>query len=399
MEPAATDRLVGVGLVPVSAVMLRATVSTSERWTTLFVVTRVVAGFVALALLVVHRVTDQDAMLFAVTLPYVVLSLVLVLAAPPVGRSPAFWVIDSAIALALILAGGEWRSPFYLLGLSSLVLPCTMLTRGAGVAYGAIYTGCYLGVAFASGLSLSALDQTVPLETLTTHLMVPMLVAVVLAYGSELLERLAGEQRRVQRLAIEAERQRIGWELHDSAKQRIHAASLLLSSLNGRGRDERVEQALRELGAASADMETSVRDLNTPLEERDLVEALQRRGRELASTTDADIQIAGVAPALAPFVNAHAYRIASEALTNAVRHSRANRIRVAVGGGEDALSVTVSDDGAGMPTTLRPGSAGLRSMDSRATTIGGTLRIAAGDQGRGTVVHLEVPLTTREGKP
>ena len=62
----------------------------------------------------------------------------------------------------------------------------------------------------------------------------PFMLVVALAYAAEALRRLSAERSARERLAIEAERKRIAWELHDSAKQRLHAAHLLVTSLHGR---------------------------------------------------------------------------------------------------------------------------------------------------------------------
>ena len=76
--------------------------------------------------------------------------------------------------------------------------------------------------------------QLVSSETLAIHLSLPFLLVCALAYAADALRRLGEERTLRERLAIEAERKRIAWDLHDSAKQRIHAAHLLVSSLDGR---------------------------------------------------------------------------------------------------------------------------------------------------------------------
>ena len=93
---------------------------------------------------------------------------------------------------------------------------------------------------------------------------------------------LAAERSARERLAIEAERRRIAWELHDSAKQRLHAAHLLVTSLQGRVPDalERtVARAGVELESAASDMDTSLAELRSPLEGRRLDDAVRARAR------------------------------------------------------------------------------------------------------------------------
>lgn len=62
--------------------------------------------------------------------------------------------------------------------------------------------------------------------------MVP-LVVLALAYAADVLDQLRGERMRSERLAVESDRQRIAWELHDSAERRVHAAPLVVSALHG----------------------------------------------------------------------------------------------------------------------------------------------------------------------
>ena len=86
----------------------------------------------------------------------------------------------------------------------------------------------------------------------------------------------------------------------------------------------------------------------------------------------------GGLPDLPPLVATHAYRIAAEALTNAVRHSGATRIDVELSADRAHASLVVRDDGGGLPDADRPGSHGLPSMRNRAETIGADLDLSPG---------------------
>ena len=94
-------------------------------------------------------------------------------------------------------------------------------------------------------------------------------------------------------------------------------------------------------------------------------------------------------PDLPAAIEVAAYRIASEALTNAARHSGAGRreLRVAVNG---MLELEVEDNGRGVVHPVGAG-LGLRSMRDRADEVGGTLSVAAGPQG-GTLVRARLPI-------
>lgn len=365
------------------------------RWLALFVMARLGATALAVLLLLVHTVSSHDIALVWIGGGYGAMSAAAAALWPRLQEARWAWALDVAIALGLVVASAEWRSPFYLMAVSSLIFPATALRLRAAFVLGAGFTLIYFGVAILVGVDVEELRSTTRLESFATHLITPMLVAVALAYAAALL----AERERAARLSVEAERRRIAWELHDSAKQRVHAAHLVLSSLRGRLAEEpAIDQAIGELRAATADMETSLRELRTPLEGSGLQDAVRSRADELAIAAGVPIEVRGEVPALPAFVAAHVFRVAGEAMTNAVRHANAGRVIVDLGGDDRELRVVVADDGRGLPERPRPGSHGLRSMAARAETLGGTLEVGAGDDGRGTVVRLHVPLT-RERLP
>ena len=99
-------------------------------------------------------------------------------------------------------------------------------------------------------------------------------------------------------------------------------------------------------------------------------------------------------PRLRPGVDEEVFKIAQEALHNALRHAAAGRIRVRLEERPEAVALSVDDDGRGFDPAapaLRSRSLGLTSMEERAHALGGALRIASAP-GEGTTVDLELPL-------
>jgi signal transduction histidine kinase len=87
----------------------------------------------------------------------------------------------------------------------------------------------------------------------------------------------------------------------------------------------------------------------------------------------------------------HLYRIAQEAVSNALKHGQAKRIIVRLARTEAGTILEILDDGVGVPDPLPPQRGmGLRIMAHRATMIGGTLTVRRGPAG-GTVVTCTVP--------
>jgi signal transduction histidine kinase len=366
-----------------------------SRWLHLLLITRPLGAAVAIFLLAVHHVSDYDGALVVVTVAWSAASLAAFAASERLSGAWPAWLVDAAAALLLVYLSTDWRSPFFVFALTTLILPATALTFRRAVVWGIAWTGAYLAVAILTErLGGETFHRAVRLEIVATHLMVPLLIVLALAYASNLLSRLEQAHAEAEHLAVERERQRIAWELHDSAKQRLHAAHLVLSSLDGGlepGPRALVDHALDELRAATGDMDTSVAELRAPLEDRPVAELLHERAAALGPASPARIAVRGDLPHLSPLVANHTYRIAAEALTNAVRHGNASKIDVVMRSSPPAI--VVQDDGVGLPAQPRPGSHGLWSMRNRAKTIGARVEWRTPAGGRGTAVTLELSPT------
>lgn len=362
------------------------------RWLWLLVGARLAATAIALVLVAWQRGADW---LEIAGIAYGGASTAALAIAPSWRRNPAVWAADFAIASLLIVGSPDWRSPFYLFWLTALAIPAVALPLARAVAVAFLAPLAFLAIAFAGGPAPGRLGP-VSSETLAIHLSLPFLLVCALAYAADALRRLQDERSRRERLAIESERRRIAWELHDSAKQRLHAAHLMVSSLRGRTPEElrfTIERAIVELESAASDMDTSLAELRSPLEGRPLDEALRDRAAELSASAGARVRVVGVAPPLPPLVAAHAYRIGCEALTNALRHADAGSITVTLATRERGFVLTIRDDGHGLATArLRSGGNGLVAMEGRAESIGGRLQITTPGDGLGTEVVLDVPL-------
>ncbi|WP_240659626.1 ATP-binding protein [Streptomyces sp. WAC 01529] len=152
---------------------------------------------------------------------------------------------------------------------------------------------------------------------------------------------------------------------------------------------EGLSEALTEVRRITAGLTPAV------LVERGLLEAIRILAHRL-STEVVQVVVADsvtTVPALAPAVETAAYRIAAEAMTNAVRHSGARR-GVGLTVTPTSLTVKVSDDGNGLGGGGVPGT-GLASCTERAEEIGGTTGVRTGPHG--TAVHATLPLT-RQGR-
>ena len=150
----------------------------------------------------------------------------------------------------------------------------------------------------------------------------------------------------------------------------------------------------------------AVDDLRPPaLDELGLVEALREHvaayrlpvAAGAAGTPEPSTRIsvtAGDVPELRAAVEVAAYRIATEAVANAVRHAGATACTVALDRAGDDLLVEITDDGRGVPADAVPG-VGSTSMRERAAELGGTLDVTTGEGAAGTTVRARLPLAAR----
>lgn len=206
----------------------------------------------------------------------------------------------------------------------------------------------------------------------------------------------AARQRLV--AAREEERRRLRRDLHDglgpqltAVTLRVDAARNLLVSSPEQADDLLVELRA-DVRAAIDDIRRVVYDLRPPgLDDLGLVGALRLHARACTGNgAPLRVDVIGddVDGLPAP-VEVAAYRIAIEAITNAVRHARAHRCDVRVARHDD-LTVEVTDDGIGLPPQWRAG-VGVTSMRERAAELGGTCTFDTAE-GRGTTVRARLPV-------
>lgn len=202
------------------------------------------------------------------------------------------------------------------------------------------------------------------------------------------------------RRAVEAERARLRHDLHDGLGPLLSGIGLCARALSDRlGRKglEAEHALLERIRTEVVNAVAEVRRLIDALppaavETYGLVDAVRRHLR-LAPPAAVVEMVVTELPPLPPALEAAAYRIVTEALTNVVRHADARLTRVTLTAAHGSLLIGVADDGRGI--TSGPGGerrgVGLGSMRRRAESLGGTLsiRTAPGD---GTEVTVVLPL-------
>jgi signal transduction histidine kinase len=213
-----------------------------------------------------------------------------------------------------------------------------------------------------------------------------------------------------------SERTRIARDLHDTLLQSFQGLMLHFQTgidlLPGRPAEARktLEIAIDRADQAIAEGRDAVQGLRaSTVETNDLASAIRTLGEELrAEGTNQnsalfEMEVEGTPRNLHPILRDEVYRITGEALRNAFRHARAQRIEVEILYGERWLRLRVRDDGKGIDPKLLSGDGlaghyGLHGMRERAKLVGGKLAVWS-KLDSGTEVELSIPASTAYAKP
>jgi signal transduction histidine kinase len=222
----------------------------------------------------------------------------------------------------------------------------------------------------------------------------------MLAVHAALAIEKAKLYERSRELSIVEERNRLARELHDAVSQKLFGVVLTAESaatLLDRDPDAAREQLTR-LGGLAREAQEELRALIDELRPPSLaIEGLATALRKHVAVlrrvfgVDVGLRVAG-ALRLDPEAEGEVFRIAQEALQNAMRHSHAERVEVRLEADNGRVDLAVADDGIGFEAAnpeLRGRRLGLTSMEERARAVGGVLTIES-EPGAGTTVRLEV---------
>ena len=198
--------------------------------------------------------------------------------------------------------------------------------------------------------------------------------------------------------AQDAERQRIQRDLHDGAQQDVVAltAKLALARERLHRGDPRTDEPLAELQRDLGDLLATLREfahaIHPPvLADQGLLDAIEAQAARLPLEVviEADPALRGIRyPA---HIETTTWYVVAEALTNAVKHARAERVLVALAQPDGHLTVEVRDDGCGFDPAA-PRGLGLAGLADRVSIANGALRIDS-QPGQGTTLHAEIPLS------
>lgn len=261
-------------------------------------------------------------------------------------------------------------------------------------AAGHLLVAVALAAVALAGVGVSSLHKPdPPIDGISLVLMTGWFVAAV-AIGVVSRQRAASLRAAEERVAGE-ERLRIARELHDVLGHTLSVINVqAAAALHRMDRDPaQGADALRTIKDTSKEALTEVRAALGVLRERgeaapkqpapepslarlpELAERARRAGIGLETET------VGEARPLPPGIDAAAFRIVQESVTNTIRHARARTVRVRVEYGEREVRLRVEDDGTARTPERPAAGSGIRGMRARAEEAGGTFGAGRGDSG------------------
>lgn len=211
------------------------------------------------------------------------------------------------------------------------------------------------------------------------------------------IERWVEETERLETLAVD--RNRIGRELHDGTIQSIYAAVLLLENVQSLIRSDpdrahaQLGRVIDNLNKTIQDVRRYIFDLRSDMPDETLSSGISSLLRDFHINTllETDLEITGAPiPMLSMERRGHIFQIVREALANTAKHAQAHSVKIHLCYNDDALDLTISDDGIGMEQLLVSKGYGLRNIRERVRLLEGKLWLESAPN-EGVSYHLTVP--------
>ncbi len=211
-------------------------------------------------------------------------------------------------------------------------------------------------------------------------------------------KELLSLQREMKQLAVVEERNRLAREIHDGLGGALSSLILQAEYLQQLAHPpERLTELRREIGDLKSAAEEAIDELRRSLrmmrEDFDLVPAIEEKCRTFGERAHLAVTFSrsGLDAPIPPEVQLTVFRVLQESLANVAKHAEARTVRVELSFREEALALSVIDDGKGFSGEAAPGHYGLANLRDRARRLEGEAEVVS-TPGRGTTVLLTLPL-------
>jgi len=214
--------------------------------------------------------------------------------------------------------------------------------------------------------------------------------------NQQLVDELKETQQKLQELAVVDERNRLARDLHDSVKQQVFAISMQLSAARTALSEtdkayQSVTEAERLAQQAGAELTTLIGALRPPgLESKTLANAIKEHMEEFSRQNKIESEIKTDSDVSVNVQSEQAlFRVLQEALANVARHSKADKVMVELKSDENAVTLTIEDNGIGFNTEQIAKGIGLDSMQERLIAVNGKIDVVS-EKSKGTHVIAKV---------
>ena len=314
----------------------------------------------------------------------------------------ALSAMDTLMITAGLATSGGFSNSFFTLYYASLAIFAVVFTSFrlsfawvtmVAVAYAA------LSLTVEPGVDLEIKEEKVLFTRIVV--MYAVVAAVNLVSRFERIRRREAVERERE---LQRERIELSQTIHDSIAQSAYMIGLGLETAIELA-DESNRELIAKLEATHALSKSTMWELRHPIdagpifEGRELGLVLRSHASTFTTITSIPTELvqSGKEPQLSTVTRGLLFSIAHNAMTNSFRHSRADKVTIALSFEGDRLRMSVSDDGIGLPDDYADRGHGFRNMRADVERMGGSLEAGGGESGLGTTVTCVVPYDTKRG--
>ena len=319
----------------------------------------------------------------------------------------ALSVMDAAMITAgIAISSSGFHNTFFVLYYPALAMFAVVFTPfRLSFAWAAMVAGVYavLSLALDPGVDFEIKEEKV----LFTRIVVMFAVVAAVNLVSR-FERIRRREAVERERELQRERIELSQTIHDTIAQSAYMMGLGIETaieLAKAQNDDGSDELIAKLEAVHALSNSTMWELRHPIDAGPIFEGREfgRVLRSHASTfttitsIPTGVEQSGREPRLSTVTRGLLFSIAHNAMTNAFRHSRADRVAIALNFEADRLRMSVADNGIGLPEDYADRGHGFRNMRRDVERMGGSLDVGSGESERGTMVTCVVPYDANRG--